>query len=396
MSQNVPTYVPTVPRTTLVTSIPSIRQYIERGHMIPLVADWPGQIHLRTAILRYLPLAQTPKPWHINLLLEISRSAWQEISKAVKEKFGSLYKDAEYLALKDLLDNSIPLVLDIYAVFFRSGDYNTYLESCFHVWTLFFRFSRKNYTKAPVMFLSDIFYWESTNHPILEVIKAELPKLSDATVEIFHSFLRRSTQKHTEAKQIINHGRFINQLHLDGNRFKEKFAHTSTWAAYEYSARDISNLTKKCACFLLHCFSEIYIRVFHHKSPLIFSSPIINSSSKKKGKAKEKSEESISLTAMKMPEAHLSHLSLGFNTLHKPDPFRYCDLTNCPVFFPINPNPIRILACGHSYHESCYASNDFKCLYCLAFLQDRVDKHVQSLLESLRDLNKKKKEKIKE
>ncbi|CAG8738171.1 3743_t:CDS:2, partial [Gigaspora rosea] len=158
--------------------IEAINTYIERGHMIPLVADWPGQIHLRTAILRYLmykyifgprkPLAQTPKPWHINLLLEISRSAWQEISKAVKEKFGSLYKDAEYLALKDLLDNSIPLVLDIYAVFFRSGDYNTYLESCFHVWTLFFRFSRKNYTKAPVMFLSDIFYWESTNHPILE------------------------------------------------------------------------------------------------------------------------------------------------------------------------------------------------------------------------------------
>jgi hypothetical protein len=60
------------------------------------------------------------------------------------------------------------------------------------------------------MFFSDIFYLELNNHPILETIKAELPKFSDATVEIFHSFLRRGTQKHTEAQQIIKYGRYIN------------------------------------------------------------------------------------------------------------------------------------------------------------------------------------------
>ncbi len=63
-------------------------------------------------------LAQKPKPWHINLLLEISRSAWQEISMTVEMKFRPLCKDAEYLTLRDLLDNTISLVLDIYAVFF--------------------------------------------------------------------------------------------------------------------------------------------------------------------------------------------------------------------------------------------------------------------------------------
>ena len=64
------------------------------------------------------PLVQKPKPWRINLLLEISRDAWQEISTNVEKKFGLLCKDAEYLALKDLLDNLIPLVLDVYTVFF--------------------------------------------------------------------------------------------------------------------------------------------------------------------------------------------------------------------------------------------------------------------------------------
>jgi len=60
------------------------------------------------------------------------------------------------------------------------------------------------------MFLSDIFYWELNNHPILEIIKAELPKFSDSTVKIFHSFLRRSIQKYTEAQQIIKYGHYIN------------------------------------------------------------------------------------------------------------------------------------------------------------------------------------------
>jgi hypothetical protein len=161
-----------------VVNVPSMQRYIQEGHTIPVVADWPGQIYLRTGISRYIcyreksnitdsilsflpmmgplhislnsreliflqyrpffsamyryifgerkPLAQKPKPWRINLLLEISRSAWQEISPEVEAKFGSLCKDAKYLALKDLLDNMIPTVLDVYAVFFRSGNFNAY------------------------------------------------------------------------------------------------------------------------------------------------------------------------------------------------------------------------------------------------------------------------------
>ena len=37
-----------------VASVPSMQRYIERGNVIPVVADWPGQIHLWTAISRYL------------------------------------------------------------------------------------------------------------------------------------------------------------------------------------------------------------------------------------------------------------------------------------------------------------------------------------------------------
>ena len=204
------------------------------------------------------PLTQKPKPWRINFLLEVSRGAWQEISTSVEAKFGLLCKDAEYLALKDLLDNLIPLVLDIYAIFFRSDNFDVYLESCFRVWVLFLKFHRKNYTKIPLIFLADIFYWELNDHPILKTIKAELPKFSDSTVEIFHSFLRRSTQKYTEAQQIIKYGHYINRLRLDDNGFRENIAHTSTWAAYEYS--DIFN-KEKCVFSFAVFFGDLYTHI---------------------------------------------------------------------------------------------------------------------------------------
>ncbi|RIB13977.1 hypothetical protein C2G38_2196385 [Gigaspora rosea] len=208
-----------------ITNVPSMQQYIERGNIIP-----------------------------------ISRSAWQEISLIVETKFGPLCKDAEYLVLKGLFDNVIPLVLDIYAVFFQSGDFNAYFESCFH---------------------------------------NELPKFSDSKGEIFHSFLRRITQKNTEAQQIIKYGYYINQLHLDNNGFRENFARTSTWAIQEYSAKDITALIKKSACFLLQCFSNIYICFYYNKLLILF--PLQTSPSFKR--KCDENIEAIPLIAIKMPEA---------------------------------------------------------------------------------------------
>ena len=88
---------------------------------------------------------------------------------------------------------------------------------------------------------------------------------------------------------------------------------------------------------------------------------------------------------MKMPEAWLHHLPLGFSTLHKPDPLHYCD-ANCSNF-SVNTEPIKILACGHTYHTSCYNNNGLKCLHCLLFLQNGIDEHVGSLLERLQRFN---------
>ncbi|CAG8556730.1 10261_t:CDS:1 [Funneliformis caledonium] len=89
-----------------------------------------------------------------------------------------------------------------------------------------------------------------------------------------------------------------------------------------------------------------------------------------------------------MPKAQLYHLPLGFSTLYKPDPLRYCNLSNCFNFSPINIDLIKILSCGHTYHTSCYNNNRLKYLHYLLFLQNSINEHVKSLLKHLQRFNK--------
>ena len=86
-------------------------------------------------------LANRPRLWRINLLLQLMSDAWKNIAPYIKEKIeSSCSRDVEYLLLKTLLDDTIPLVLNIYATIFRSGNWEVYIEACVRVWYLFARF----------------------------------------------------------------------------------------------------------------------------------------------------------------------------------------------------------------------------------------------------------------
>ena len=67
-------------------------------------------------------------------------------------------KDAEYRMIIDLLDNSIPFTLDIYAILFRSRYFKGYLEDVVRIWILFQRLRKYNYNKISLVFLNDVFY----------------------------------------------------------------------------------------------------------------------------------------------------------------------------------------------------------------------------------------------
>ena len=247
----------------MIINIPSLNNYLKQN-VIPIITDWPGQLFIRK-IITYLKiqqsalnipqvyknfhpiigplhvalnsketaliinyeffkqlfhfvfgdkkkLAKKPKPWRINLLLELAQKAWQKIKKIILEKFGPYCKDTEYRMAIDLLDNIIPATLDIYAVLFRSGSYMEYIETIFRIWTFALKWSRKNYNKAPLAFLSDIFYWTDNNHPFNESIRSFLVHFNDYYVENMHSRIRAYTTKYSTTDEIIREAFVIGKL----------------------------------------------------------------------------------------------------------------------------------------------------------------------------------------
>src|SRR6266511_214156 len=145
--------------------------YFLNNFVIPVIADWPGQVNIGRAITLRIKkgidskileqvlnlismigplhislnsretlfqtyhfffemlyhnlfedkkiLSQKLKQTIINLILHLTYHIWKNIHEIVIKRFGNL-KDIEYQIMIDLLDNSISLNLDIYAVLFRS------------------------------------------------------------------------------------------------------------------------------------------------------------------------------------------------------------------------------------------------------------------------------------
>ena len=227
------------------------------GYVAPIVADWPGQLFIRKLLYMKTPpreiepflpmlgplhvslnsreqvllvhhsffeklfhfvfgvhkkLAKKPRPWRINLILELTRNGWIKIRDKILRKFGRACKDIEYRTMIDLLDNLIPATLDIYTNLFRSGLFNEYVETIFRIWTFALRWKRKNYNKAPLIFLSDLFYLKDINHPFFDVIQKHLPSFNKYYVENTHSRIRANTSSNATTNNIIKQAYVICEL----------------------------------------------------------------------------------------------------------------------------------------------------------------------------------------
>jgi hypothetical protein len=80
-------------------------------------------------------LAAKPMPWRINLLLYLAHAVWKLIGKQVIARF-SKCKNLAYCTFFDLLDTLIPSTLDIYAALFRNNHFDEYIETIFRLWTI--------------------------------------------------------------------------------------------------------------------------------------------------------------------------------------------------------------------------------------------------------------------
>ncbi|CAG8662319.1 6429_t:CDS:2, partial [Gigaspora rosea] len=97
-----------------LNSIDTLESYLG-NHVVPVVADWPGQIFIRNAIRlclririiqKFRDLPQTLSPYRSFLLMDSARNAWKDVKPIVVNKFGKCCKDLEYLFLLDQASGS--------------------------------------------------------------------------------------------------------------------------------------------------------------------------------------------------------------------------------------------------------------------------------------------------
>ncbi|RIB16780.1 hypothetical protein C2G38_2315689 [Gigaspora rosea] len=372
----------------------SMQEYLPT--IIPIVADWPGQFFIRKAIAHWLLLNNEIIPLFVTSFLPImgplhvslnsrelvykknsflfndiykgifgKKKILLDISNVVYLKFGQTCKNLEFLYLTDLLSNLIPLVLDVYAVHHRGGDWAAYEEACLRCWSdLFLRFDRRNYKRAPLMFFSDKFFWTDTNHPIMNIITNHLASLSDCPVETVHSIIRRHTAKFYTADQLQKEARCMFQNRED-NAFRQHFVNSMK---YPYKLKQLHMLSRKSATVLLEIFTKIYEARYLY--PLIVSS----------------SDDGIN--SYKLPslgyEITDRHLPRGFVTSRKPYTSVLCDYLRCDCtnYTNFSENGI-VLACGHGYHNRCLQRYNFKCLICLGYLRDEIRTNIEALKVSM-------------
>ena len=190
-------------------------------------------------------LAKKPKPYQINLLLELVFKGWLLVKESVETLFYNC-KDPEACTFINLLDDVIPLVLDFYPIIFRSGCWEVYKEAMIRIWTIFYQYQRKNYNKLPLAFLSDVFYWQNIKHLIIETLETSLHIFNDYYVENFHSSIRYQTNSFNTAQQIINQAKIIDQM-CSENSFIEVFSKNHNIV---YTEKQLDFLEKKLQFFL--------------------------------------------------------------------------------------------------------------------------------------------------
>jgi hypothetical protein len=387
---------------TSISKIESISRYLV-NNIIPVSADWPGQLFIRKAITKirsqnadniiknFIPLigplhvslnsrehvvivyweffnkmfrsifgpnkilAQKPKPWRINLLLDLLNRGWKKISHIILNKFPTNCKDVEYRMMVDLLDNIIPSTLDIYAVLFRSGSFDEYIETIIRIWSFALRWKRKNYNKAPLAFLSDYFYWKENSHPFSESIKTYLVNFNDYYVENIHSQIRANTTTLDSASAIINDA-YLLDLHDQTtiNTFKN-------YRKYPYKEPVLEELTNRTSIFLLDHFHLIYLNLEKNKNRI-----------RKNNKFNTYKLEALNTTV------DLRSLPTGYHTSSPPMPSS-CD--KCKQ--DLGCLNVSVLICGHGYHHECYQSLENRCKHCEEYYKKGVFENVNSFLKRL-------------
>jgi hypothetical protein len=224
----------------------------------------------------------------------------------------------------------------------------------------------RNYNKAPLFFLSDVWYWESINHPILEILKKHLVSFSDYPVENYHSLIRRQTRETDTPDQLSRTARVINCLRHD-NVFRDTFVSSTR---YPYRKEDLIGLTNRASIFLLELFTDVK-----------------NNTGKSKWTKRDRNKFSCHLATLNI-DVDQRHLPMAFNSECPPfDPSEKCHLQNSCKMLQSTSDQSISLPCGHIYHQRCLQYLEHKCFHCLNYIKNEINYNVKSIISRITDTN---------
>ncbi|RHZ49796.1 hypothetical protein Glove_511g6 [Diversispora epigaea] len=210
--------------------------------------------------------------------------------------------------------------------------------------------------------ISDVQYWTSIQHPIINTLRNNLWMFDEYPVENFHSLVRRYTSGKVTCGEWLRRDAMFIDYHRNNNQFAQSF---TSKRSYPYTKKNLDLMTKRIAIFLLQFFEKLWINC---------------------GKAEKK----IEGARIKKPYYYFPPLSkrfpfgaipLGYHSFHLPNQNKFCDYENCDFIF--NTNGI-VLICGHAYHEECFDRIGLKCQYCFDYLSASIDELTHSFNERLK------------
>lgn len=402
----------------VLDNVTDLRDYLAT-HALPIVADWPGQMHLRhQSMLLFLGLADTtvpreasalrpmvgplhlalngqelifkeyrkvlfadffehlfgkrkhlaekPKPWRVALVLKLARRSWLTVRGPIIARFDQqTWKNPTYCFLLNILDNWIPLVLDVYDVILRSGDLEAYIHVVFRLWTLFYIFDRHNYKKAPLAFLSDVLSWKDPKHPehgLWLILNKSLVKFHEYWVENYHSAIRASSRSDYDGQHLQKISREIfaeyNQAFFEVFGFERQHSLTE---------KEKKSLDVQGAEFWVNLFGKAFVE--GNKTTF---------DPKKKEFMLGGLNVTVAPELMPMGYALAPRFGVGMPDIN----------IQCDECCKEKPDERVFFSCGHSVHICCLPKPEsqvkYKCAICEIYLMSGIDKNVAAFLESLK------------
>ena len=186
------------------------------------------------AVLKGKKLADHPKPWRIQFILEIVYGGWTLIRRTVKAVFHNC-KDMQYLTCNTLLD---------------------YFSSIIRIWVVMYSIRRHHYKKVLLIWLSFVKYWENNEktQDIYNTFANHLNIIDESTVEYVHSVIRRHTTDAATDKQLRDTIKAVFGTSSRQHNFREVFTPPKN---YVFSRVQLKYLHTEVARVLVNIFTGV-------------------------------------------------------------------------------------------------------------------------------------------